>query len=338
MFKKSQTKNPNIKRTEPLYISCSKGKGITFSPLYVHHDTSPDELYYKVELHYRDKSGEWHILNENDAFNISEENIASLFDFITATTELRTKETVSVLDLPDEQARIIGQLLKNGSFKSLIETGRISAYDFKYLKDTIRISEIESSIKELERLLLTSDTEKDYEDWCAANSWVFGNYYIETEAIHQISNAERVDLLIKNAINEYRDIIEFKKPSFSILAYDATHQNYYFSREVSKAISQALNYSDIFSYVASNGLHRHTEIMAYYPKSIIVIGRSNDFNEEQIKALHGLNSRLNGIIVKSYDDILTQAKNLLRTITMPVDEGDSDEETVELDEDDDWIF
>lgn len=336
MFKKSQTKNPNIKRTEPLYISCTKGKGITFSPLYVRHDTSPDKLYYKVELHYRNKSGEWQILNENDAFNISEENIESLFDFITATTELKTKETISILDLPDEQAKFIGKLLENGSFKTLIDSGSISEYDFNFLKDTIRISEIQKSIVELEHLLSTSDVEKDYEDWCAANSWVFGNYYIETEEVHQISNAERVDLLIKNAINEYRDIIEFKKPSFSILAYDATHHNYYFSREVSKAISQVLNYSDIFSYVASNGLHRHTEIMAYYPKSIIIIGRSNDFNESQIQALHGLNSRLNGIVVKSYDDLLNQAKNLLRTITMPIDEGT--EETVELDEDDDCPF
>ena len=338
MLRKNQTKNPNIKRTEPLYISCTKGKGIKFSPFYVRHDTSPDALYYKVELHYRDDSGQWHILNEDDAFNIPQESIESLFEFITATTELRTKETISVLDLPNEQAKFIGQLLEDGSFKALIDSGRISEYDFKFLKDTIRISEIEKAIKELELLLSNSDTEKDYEDWCAANSWVFGNYYVETDAVHQISNAERVDLLIKNAINKYRDIIEFKKPSFGILVYDATHQNYYFSSEVSKAISQVLNYSDIFSYMASNGLHRHTDIMAYYPKSIIVIGRSNDFNESQIKALHGLNSRLNGIIVKSYDDLLNQAKNLLRAITLPIDENDDSEEFNEFDEDDDCPF
>ena len=68
--------------------------------------------------------------------------------------------------------------------------------------------------------------------------------------------------------------------------------------------------------------------MAYYPKSIIVIGRSNGFNDAQIRALHGLNSRLNGIIVKSYDDILIQAKNLLSTIT-----GSQDSEGTVIDDD-----
>lgn len=334
MLKKSQTSNPNIKKTEPLFIKCAQGKGIRFIPLYVHHNNSPDELYYKIELHYRDNLGEWHILNKNDAFNITQKNIEKLFEFITVTTELRTKETISVLDLPNEQAKFIGQLLESGGFKDLIDSGKLNEYDFRFLKDTIRISTIEKSINELENLLSTSDTEKDYEDWCAVNSWVFGNYYIETESVHQITNAERVDLLIKNAINKYRDIIEFKKPSFSVLVYDTAHQNYYFSSEVSKAISQVLNYSDIFTYVANNGLHRHQEIMAYYPQSIIVIGRSNKFNEEQIKALHGLNSRLNGIIVKTYDDLLTQARNLLHAITMPINEEKNSEETVKPDVDD----
>ena len=238
------------------------------------------------------------------------------------------------MDLPAEQSNIIKQLLESGYLKTLIESGQMSAHDFKHLRDTLRISEIEKAIMELETLLASSDIEKDYEDWCSANSWVFGNYYVETEDVHQISNAERVDLLINNAINQYRDIIEFKKPSFSILAYDNVHQNYYFSKEVSKAISQVLNYSDIFSCIANNGLHRHTKIVAYYPKSIIVIGRSDKFDESQVRALHGLNSRLNGIVVKSYDDLLNQAKNLLRTITMPADKSGEDEETIDWDGDD----
>ena len=334
MLKKSQTMNPNIKRTQPLFIKCTKGKGVKFSPLFIHHDTIPDELRYSVELLYRDEDGQGQSLNGENKFYIPQDKIESLFDFITATTELRTKEAVSIMDLPAEQSNIIKQLLESGYLKTLIESGQMSAHDFKHLRDTLRISEIEKAIMELETLLASSDIEKDYEDWCSANSWVFGNYYVETEDVHQISNAERVDLLINNAINQYRDIIEFKKPSFSILAYDNVHQNYYFSKEVSKAISQVLNYSDIFSCVANNGLHRHTKIVAYYPKSIIVIGRSDKFDESQVRALHGLNSRLNGIVVKSYDDLLNQAKNLLRTITMPADKSGEDEETIDWDGDD----
>lgn len=197
---------------------------------------------------------------------------------------------------------------------NLIKDGKIEISEIDLLKDSIRLIEIEDAIKEFEELLDTSDTEKDFEIWCKRNYWVFGNYYVATDDIHQISNAERVDCLIKNAINQYRDIIEFKKPSSKVLDYDNTHNNYYFTKEISKAISQAINYSDIFSLEANRGLHRHEEILSYYPKTIIVVGRSNDFNKDQIRSLHALNSRLNGIVIKTYDDLLVLAKALLTTI------------------------
>ena len=66
--------------------------------------------------------------------------------------------------------------------------------------------------------------------------------------------------------------------------------------------------------MAFGGLHKHEEIKAYYPKSIIVIGRSNNFNEEQVKSLKALNGRLNNIEIKTYDDLLYQAKNLIENL------------------------
>ena len=68
---------------------------------------------------------------------------------------------------------------------------------------------------------------------------------------------------------------------------------------------------------ALEGLHKHKEIKAFYPKSIIVIGRSISFNDEEIKALKSLNGRLSNIEIKTYDDLLSQAKNLLKTIQEP---------------------
>ena len=91
MLKKSQTVNPNIKRTQPLFIKCTKGKGVKFSPLFIHHDTIPDELRYSVELLYRDEDGQWQSLNGENKFYIPQDKIESLFDFITATTELKKR-------------------------------------------------------------------------------------------------------------------------------------------------------------------------------------------------------------------------------------------------------
>ena len=313
-MKKLNTKNDNIQVSNSLYISCTRGKGIKLHPIYVKHNSSDDDLYYKMELVEKDDiSDNWYVVNQG-TWNIYPNGIEELFNFIAQTTKLKTCETVTVLEEEKDQVQFINSILKNGTFSKLIKENKIDINQISFIKDTIRILEIEDAIDEFERLLATSDTEKDFEDWCVKNYWVFGNYYVATDEIHQISNAERVDCLIQNVINQYRDIIEFKKPSFDVLCYDNKHKNYYFSSEVSKAISQAINYSDIFTLEAHGGLHRHEEIVAYYPKSIIVIGRSYNFSSEQIKAMHALNSRLNGICVKTYDDLLAQAKALLATI------------------------
>lgn len=332
-MKKLSTKNSNIKIAEPVFVRSAKGKGLRFIPMYVHHDTTADELYYKVELMLRDKdAGTWHTVHEDEKWSICQEDIEKLFDFITETTQLKTKETVSVLNSPKEQIAAIEALLEDGKLAEILKNGLLKKEDIINLKTTVRVAEIENAVIELEHLLSSSDTEKDFENWCKENIWVFGNYYVASDEIHQISNAEKVDLLIENAVNCYRDIIEFKKPSLKVLEFDSSHNNYYFSKETSKAIGQVTNYSDIFSLYASDGLHKHKEIKAFYPKSIIVIGRSKDFNEEEIKALRALNGRLNNIEIKTYDDILAQAKNLLTTI-----KGTKKEDTLLISLDDDVL-
>lgn len=323
MLVKNNTRNANISVTEPIYIQCTKGKGIKFTPVYVHHDTQEDEMYYKVELTKRNDEGIWEIINGDDKWNIYQKGIEDLFNFISATTELKTKESIVSIEVPEEQVKVINSILSSGNFADILKSGALTTDNLLCLKNTVRISELETAISELEKLLLESNKEKDFENWCNRNIWAFGNYYVATENIHQISNAEKVDLLVSNAINCFRDIVEFKKPSFPILKFDQGHNNYYFSDEVSMAIGQVLNYSDVFSSTASQGLHRHEEILAYYPKSIIVIGRSNNFDTNQIKALHGLNSRLNGIVIKSYDEILSQAKNTLRLFSPKADNDDT---------------
>lgn len=167
-------------------------------PIYVVHKTVPNELYYKIELHKRNsQSNEWEIINGDEKWNLQEDEISNLFDFITATTELRTKETISLLNTENDQLKAINLLIKNGKLLKLIENGLLDEEILNSLKYTIKLSELEKAIKELENLLETSDTEKDYEDWCKNNIWVFGNYYVASDNIHQISNAEKVDLLVK---------------------------------------------------------------------------------------------------------------------------------------------
>jgi len=99
-----------------------------------------------------------------------------------------------------------------------------------------------------------------------------------------------------------------------VLLFDEAHRNYYFASEVSKAIGQCHRYLDILHEEAANGLRDHPEIVAYHPRAIIVIGRSSDWDEVKLKALHGLNRRLSGIMVMTYDQLLSQGERLVEML------------------------
>ena len=98
--------------------------------------------------------------------------------------------------------------------------------------------------------------------------------------------------------------------------YDASHRNYYFGVETSKALGQVHRYLDVLHDVAANGLRDHPDIVAYHPRAIVVIGRSNAWQAEQRRALQGLNSRLNGITVMTYDQLLAQGERLVDVLSV----------------------
>jgi hypothetical protein len=100
-----------------------------------------------------------------------------------------------------------------------------------------------------------------------------------------------------------------------VMYYDQSHRNYYFSADVSKAIGQVHRYLDVLHDEGAGGLQDHPEIVAYHPRGIIVIGRSQGWQSDQRRALHGLNSRLNGITVMTYDHLLAQGERLIEVLS-----------------------
>jgi len=121
-------------------------------------------------------------------------------------------------------------------------------------------------------------------------------------------------MLLPTVIAGYRDLVELKRPDMDVLRYDRAHRNYYWSADVSRAIGQCHRYLDILHEVAANGLRDHPEIVAYHPRAIIVIGRSNDWQASQLRALHGLNHRLTSVTVMTYDQLLAQGERLLSIV------------------------
>jgi hypothetical protein len=130
----------------------------------------------------------------------------------------------------------------------------------------------------------------------------------------------------------YRDIVELKRPSVDVLRWDEKHGNYYFSSLVSQAIGQCHRYLDVLHEVAAKGLRDNPEVVAYHPRATIVIGRSKGWPEDKLRALHGLNRRLSGVNIMTYDHLLAQGERLLDVVGAP-NEPESQATDFEWDDD-----
>lgn len=183
-------------------------------------------------------------------------------------------------------------------------------------RGALRLREMQTAVAQLRTLLDQGDTnEQSYQSWCERNSWAFGNAYVMRDEVREISAGDSLDLLLPTVIAGFRDIVELKRPDVKVLHWDEVHRNFYFSADVSRAIGQCHRYLDVLHEVAAHGLRDHPEIVAYHPRAILVIGRSNDWRERKLTALHGLNARLSGITIMTYDHLLNQGERLVQILS-----------------------
>jgi hypothetical protein len=201
-------------------------------------------------------------------------------------------------------------------------------------RGAIRLSEMRAAVIELRTALDEGDaTESTYQSWCERHSWAFGNAYVVRDEMCEISPGDHLDLLLPNVIAGYRDLVELKRPSMDVLRWDENHRNYYFSSEVSRAIGQCHRYLDVLHEEAAKGLRDHPEIVAYHPRATVVIGRSKGWPEDKLRALHGLNRRLSGLNIMTYDHLLAQGERLIDLLSAPQKDELAQSSSIERDED-----
>jgi hypothetical protein len=127
------------------------------------------------------------------------------------------------------------------------------------------------------------------------------------------------DFLLVN-VYEYLDIYEIKKPNTALLKKDYSRDNYYWSAEIAKAISQVENYinelqrnKDAFI----NDVRDKTgiEIRVVKPRAYIIAGTSSQLLERAKKDdFQLLNRALKNVEVILYDDFLKSLRNLLKRL------------------------
>ena len=322
--KKAAKANNNIEYCEPYSIHDTRSKRTEIVPFFIKHsdESAERELAIKIIDYEKQKQ----IPVQTAEINLNRSATEKLYYKIAelyALKKIPDNGNFLLIKLGDEQQVDLSGLDSSDVAKAVISVlenddviANIDAVDFSddlafAFRHSIRIKSLMSAMSELESALNSIDDEQFYQDWCEKNGWIFGNQYIMKDTDRSISRSDKVDLLAASVISGFRDIIELKKPTFKVLNYDQSHEAYYFAAEVSKAIGQCHRYLDVFSEEAVNGLRDNKEIIAYHPRATIIIGRSNDWTDEMHKALHGLNSRMNGISVLTYDHLLLQGKRLI---------------------------
>lgn len=314
----------NVDYGEARVLSENSRTKVIAIPFFIpHHDHT--SLKIKIStLRKADPPLQWVEVTDK-TITLSEEATERLGSFISEQQTLTNASTGRFISIriddgtadyslisPEDAATALFKALNDEQIASHLHGVELGSELLKALRYSVRLDEMKAAMFELHTHLDNGDNlESIYQKWCEGHPWAFGNQFVVNDSIRSISPKDQVDLLLPRIAAGYRDIIELKRPDMNVLLYDDKHEDYYFSSEVAKAIGQCHRYLDVFVEVASKGLLANTSVVAYHPEATIVIGRSNNWNAEQMRALQGLNSRLNGIRVVTYDFLLAQGDSLV---------------------------
>lgn len=299
---------------------------IELRPYWYKNSKDQERLTLSIDVSLKENGDRDWKKSKEKSFSLSAEAVEVFYQEISKFLKLVGKETsqdfvvaeVSNVESlksysPSSLLNAVGKLLntENEQFKTFdVEHDLVPA-----LQNHLRFNSLSHAIKELTKLIDDPNTsETPLQRWLEDNFWVFGNSYVAREEIRSVSPNDNVDMLLKKTANGLRDIVEVKTAKPRVLIDDKGRNQLNFSSDVSAAIGQCARYLEVFSDQAGRGLLDHDHIVARQPKAIIIIGRSENWGNREHKALHRLNSRLYGIQVKTYDEIILEAQCLLNSI------------------------
>lgn len=105
----------------------------------------------------------------------------------------------------------------------------------------MKVSEcnLENILSEFEKHLANNPKEQTWQTFFEKNIFIFDSRYTNFISKQSIKPGRRSepDFLVYD-IYGYIDIYEIKKSNVPLLQYDKSHDNYYWSSDVSKALSQ----------------------------------------------------------------------------------------------------
>lgn len=188
-------------------------------------------------------------------------------------------------------------------------------------KEAADVFYLDKVIKEFERKIRAkTQSESNWQKFFRAYIQVFNPTYATIFEKKNISLSGDFPDFVPIDIYGYLDIYEIKKPNTRLLVLDRSRKNYYWTAEISKAISQVENYIDNAIRLAPairENIKKYdgTEIKIVKPRGLIIAGTRNQLKDEKMEDdFKILSTSMKNIEVVLFDDILNNLKSLFDRI------------------------
>lgn len=180
---------------------------------------------------------------------------------------------------------------------------------------------LENIVKEFERKMKAkTQNEQRWQKFFQNYIQIFNSNYATVFEKKNLSLSGDFPDFIPIDIYGYLDIYEIKKPNTKLLALDRSRKNYYWSSDLSKAISQVENYIDSATRYAP-ALREEikkrdgVDIRVVRPRGFIITSNRGQLKGEIMENnFRILNNSLKNIEIILYDDILNNLKSFLKKV------------------------
>lgn len=197
----------------------------------------------------------------------------------------------------------------------------------KSLQKSSQILTLTEILRKYEKLLSENPSESEWQKFFNEYITLFDSRYIQRLDQRNIGlgTIKLPDLVLVD-IYGYIDFYELKKSGTGILQYDSSHKTYFWSKEISRSISQVADYlhkarengtgftkaiQEETQDAGRNGL----KVNIISPRAIIVASTSKEFNtDKKMNQYKNLRESLKVIEFVLYDELLDRLKNLLSAI------------------------
>ena len=229
--------------------------------------------------------------------NLEDEDIANLISSAKAQSILKDSDASDsvivmrgqaageILKLTNRDIAAITQLVGSLTDENIqVLARRVNPEIVEKIDSAVKYIRMEKSLSWLRAKIEENVAESVFQKWFDENTWIFGKNYVKRVDKRTIGLQSRADL-IYISVDGFADLVELKKSVLEnpILLPDASHNTFYPSRELSRALAQAMHYLQVME---DNRLQlvQLIKIPVLRPTISIIIGRSNDWEDRDERA------------------------------------------------------